>query len=200
MPTPCVDFVTPPPQRSGKSGTRPAGPYPCLPPKGTDAVAPPHPAEALGSAYIRTESFSTRLPPKKTEACGPASKPPPDSVPRNLKRRFHLIPNAELQAPPLSQPGACRALHTRPRTAHPSRPPERDWRRGGVLGGVGVADPRRPAGRDCSAASCPAGGAEPRAQCGVAADRRADEMRGRCRERGRAPGWRNRLWLCPERI
>lgn len=35
-----------------------------------------------------------------------------------------------------------------------------------MLGGVGVADPPWPAGQDCSPASCPAGGAEPRAQVG----------------------------------
>lgn len=101
--------------------------------------------------------------------------------------------------------------------------PERGWGCGGVLGGVGVAGPTVPGGPGPLGRPLPCGAAQNRGSSGRGVEQRPETGRGRDSEgslrigglmgcgaapepgsssgwHGRAPGWRNRPWLCPKRI
>ena len=196
-------------------------------PKEPGAEAPP-PSESLAPGPA---SFPGPAAPSEPEASGPtpfraeappfACSQPGRSEPGS--RRWVVLSAPRPRSLP-AQPGHRWALRARPRTKQLCRPPERGWgvrgragrgRRGRTHGSQRARTARPPPALRAAQNRGPRwagvwrrpGDREGSDQCGVSADRRTDGVRGRHRERGRAPGWhgrapgwRNRLWLCPKRI
>lgn len=172
-------------------------------------------------AYVRPQLLapptSEQRLPKYTEACGPASKLPPilpegtrSGGPASFLRglaSLRALGSAAVRsrcsgrgvlagARSRTLPCLARSL-TEPRTGPGPRAP----------GEGGVAGSGAPVGRDCSAAFCPAGSAEPGPggpERGASGARRGRLRTGGPARAGVAPrarrsaGWRNRLWLCRE--